>query len=170
MDETATNLIPCPFCGEEDGYITESSDGDLRMAGCHKCGANGPWDNGSRAAAAELWNTRHAPWVSVEASPRANAVDDGGELMSDFEIGDLNNQEAGEAIEQGVFRAFSEMLESGVAPRADLLQAVQNGVEGAFRGMMDATGSHPFTRADIFASIQEGTRQAQVERNNEEEN
>jgi len=33
---------------------------------------------------------------------------------------------------------------------------------------MDATGSHPFTRAEILASIQEGTREAAVERNNEE--
>ena len=90
--------------------------------------------------------------------------------MSDVGIGDLSNQEVGEAIEQGVFRAFSEMLASGISPRADLLLAVETGVEGAFRGMMDATGSHPFTRADIFASIEEGTRQAQVERNNEEEN
>ena len=90
--------------------------------------------------------------------------------MSDFGIGDLSNQEVGEAIEQGVFRAFAEMLESGVEPRADLLQAVQNGVEGAFRDVMDAAGSHPFTRADILTSIEEGTRQAAVERNNEEEN
>ena len=89
--------------------------------------------------------------------------------MSDFGIGDLNNQEAGEAIEQGVFRAFSEMLACGISPRADLLLAVETGVENAFRSMMDAAGSYPFTRADILASIEEGTRQAQVERNNEGE-
>ena len=88
--------------------------------------------------------------------------------MSDFGIGDLSNQEVGEAIEQGVFRAFSELLAASAVPRSDLLLAVETGVEGAFRGMMDATGSHPFTRAEILASIQEGTREAAVERNNEE--
>jgi len=89
--------------------------------------------------------------------------------MSDIGIGDLSNQEVGEAIEQGVFRAFAEMLVAAETPRADLLQAVQNGVEGAFCDVMDAAGSHPFTRADILASIQEGTREAAVERNNEGE-
>ena len=90
--------------------------------------------------------------------------------MSDIGIGDLSNQEVGEAIEQGVFRAFSEILAGGVSPRSDLMSAVQTGVEEAFRSMMDAAGSYPFTRADIIASIQEGTRQAAVERNNEEDN
>ena len=89
--------------------------------------------------------------------------------MSDTGIGDLSTDEVHDAIRQGVFRAFAEMLESGVEPRADLLQAVQNGVEGAFRDVMDAAGSHPFTRADILTSIEEGTRQAAVERNNEED-
>ena len=87
--------------------------------------------------------------------------------MSDFEIGDLSNQDVGEAIEQGVFRAFAELLASSPMPRSDLLLAVETGVENAFRSMMDAAGSYPFTRADILASIEEGTRQAQVERNSE---
>ena len=92
--------------------------------------------------------------------------------MSDIGIGDLSNQEVGEAIEQGVFRAFAELLVNSPfdSPRGDLLLSVENGVAEAFRNMVDAAGSHPFTRADILASIQEGTRQAAVERNNEEEN
>jgi len=90
--------------------------------------------------------------------------------MSDVGIGDLSNQEVGEAIEQGVFRAFSEMLASGMAPRADLLLAVETGVREAFTDVMNSTGGYPFTRAGILAGIEEGARQAAVERNNEEEN
>ena len=92
--------------------------------------------------------------------------------MSDTGIGDLSTDEVHDAIRQGVFDAFAGLLVNSPfdSPRGDLLLSVENGVAEAFRNMVDAAGSYPFTRADILASIQEGTRQAAVERNNEEEN
>jgi len=111
----------------------------------------------------------------------------GGEQMSDSGIGDLSTDEMYDAIKQGIVSALNfdeygfsvhEAIKQGVLdafagllvnshrddPRADLLLSVERGVQEAFRSMMDATGSHPFTRTDILASIQEGTRQAAVER------
>jgi len=92
--------------------------------------------------------------------------------MSDSGIGDLSTDEVHDAIAKGVFDAFSGLLVNSHydSPRGDLLLCVEKGVAEAFRSMMDAAGSYPFTRADIVASIQEGTRQAAVERNNEEDN
>lgn len=86
--------------------------------------------------------------------------------MSDTGIGDLSTDEVHDAIKQGVFDAFAGLLVNSHydSPRGDLLLSVEKGVAEAFISMMDATGAHPFTRTDILASFQEGTRQAVVER------
>ena len=90
--------------------------------------------------------------------------------MSDTGIGDLSTDEVHDAIRQGVFDAFAGLLVNSPfdSPRGDLLLAGENGVAEAFRSMVDAPGGIP--KADILASIQDGTRLAAVERNNEEEN
>ena len=96
----------------------------------------------------------------------AEAPTTGGEKMSDTGIGDLSTDEVHDAIKQGVFDAFAGLLVNSHydSPRGDLLLSGEKGVAEAFISMMDATGAHPFTRTDILASFQEGTRQAVVER------
>ena len=83
--------------------------------------------------------------------------------MSDFGIGDLSNrQDVGEAIEQGVFRAFSEMLSAGQLPRADLYEAVSEGVCLAFKEIIrpDPLGLGESFSDSVLTMIEEGARKA----------
>lgn len=60
-EETA--LLPCPFCGRDDGLAIESGGDDPERVACNRCGALGPVTYGKQI---ELWNRRHTPPVDVE--------------------------------------------------------------------------------------------------------
>lgn len=62
----AAELLPCPFCGDEDVEVLPgpSVGGTcLYMAVCHACGAEGPYTVKGERHALKLWNDR---WDGAE--------------------------------------------------------------------------------------------------------
>lgn len=65
MEETKSELRPCPFCDEETGVImrhaanrvTANGDDGKWWVTCHRCGTDGPYCD-SRSDAQDKWNTR----------------------------------------------------------------------------------------------------------------
>ena len=53
---SATNLLPCPFCGDEPEY---ARDGEYHIVRCPECGAE--MADEKKRFARDAWNRRPAP-------------------------------------------------------------------------------------------------------------
>lgn len=71
-----SDLLPCPFCGDQDPEVTETGDDEFAVV-CACCGANGPTARvGCRdddeldleTEAAADWNKRVTPLRQVKSS------------------------------------------------------------------------------------------------------
>ena len=69
MNNETPELLPCPFCGENDIEIIFGED-EMYSADCGNCAATGPAENNPDAAMWE-WNTRVYPTDVQAAIDRA---------------------------------------------------------------------------------------------------
>jgi Lar family restriction alleviation protein len=62
----STELLPCPFCGDDEPYISETDDGLARWVCCPTCDTTGPpieWrfsgtKDEARKIVVDAWNKR----------------------------------------------------------------------------------------------------------------
>jgi Lar family restriction alleviation protein len=66
-----TELKPCPFCGG-DVFGRPDENQKVKYVHCITCGTEGPAAH-TMEDAADKWNTRQSPWISVgDRLPEAN--------------------------------------------------------------------------------------------------
>lgn len=65
-----SDLLPCPFCGDNSAHFTHVDSPDPHGVRCPRCRAS-IGEHDSRRDAAIHWNTRPSPWnADMEAAPR----------------------------------------------------------------------------------------------------
>lgn len=60
----SSELLPCPFCGNDSLEMSNHDENGVIYVKCNSCGVNGPPDHGFGDGAIHLWNTRE---ISDEA-------------------------------------------------------------------------------------------------------